>query len=127
MAGTRYSGSAGPWNLSTTRPGSRAIRSCRAEDWRWSVTPYLWAIGSELSTSVDVPGDAALRFSDLIDKLDFAAQVHLEAHRGRHGLLLDVTNLQLSDRINLAFGNQQDLINPHLIIGGPTLGYAFRF
>lgn len=72
----------------------------QAEDWRWSVTPYLWAIGTELKTSVEIPEGGEQRFSDLIDRLDFAAQVHLEGQRGRHGFMLDVTNLQLSDRIN---------------------------
>lgn len=70
------------------------------DDWRWSITPYVWGISANMDTSLDIPeGGVEQRFSDIIDKLDFAAQIHLEGHKGRHGFLLDVTNLQLSDRI----------------------------
>lgn len=71
--------------------------------WEWTVTPYAWAISTELDTSASLPGDGnsgavRLDFSNLLDKLDFAAQLHFEGQRDQLGFLLDVTNLQLSDR-----------------------------
>jgi hypothetical protein len=40
---------------------------------------------------------ADVGFSDLLDKLDFAAQGHFEGRRGKAGFLLDLTYLSLSD------------------------------
>jgi hypothetical protein len=69
-----------------------------ANDWEWSVTPYLWAISTELSTAVDLPPDGQQKFGDILDKLDFAAQVHVEGSGGRWGFLVDATTLHTSDR-----------------------------
>jgi hypothetical protein len=69
-----------------------------ADSWQWSLTPYAWLIGTEFSTTVDIPEDGEQDFEDIGDNLDFAAQLHLEAQRGRLGMLLDLTSLQLSDR-----------------------------
>ena len=70
-----------------------------AEDWEFSVTPYLRAISTELDTLINLPGGGQQDFSDLLDKLDFAAQVNLEAHKGRLGFQINATNLQTSDRV----------------------------
>jgi hypothetical protein len=74
-------------------------RAAENTDWKWSITPYIWA------TSVKV--DAVLRdsqtlstdvsFGDLIDKLDFAAMVHAEGQRGKFGMLFDVVYADLAD------------------------------
>ena len=70
-----------------------------AEDWEFSVTPYLWAISTELDTRINLPGGGQQDFSDILDKLDFAAQVNFEAHKGKLGFLVNATNLQTSDRV----------------------------
>jgi hypothetical protein len=80
-----------------------SITTIHAEDWQWAVTPYAWAISPELNLGVSIPPDnnqpgAEADFSDLLDKLDFAGQIHIEAHKNRYGFMLDLTNLQLSDR-----------------------------
>ena len=69
-----------------------------ADDWRWSLTPYLWAISTDFSTALNLGDGGQQDFSDILGKLDFAAQVHAEAARDRWGFILDVTNLQMSDR-----------------------------
>lgn len=67
--------------------------------WRWSITPYLW--GSDISADIrfrsgqEVGGEA--QFSDILDKLDFALQVHLEGQRGVWGMFVDGTYLTMSD------------------------------
>ncbi|MEE4382597.1 MAG: hypothetical protein V2J02_11415 [Pseudomonadales bacterium] len=72
-----------------------------AEDWNWSLTPYGWAIGAEVDTGARFGGAEPIEqdFSDLVDKLDFAAQLHLEVQKDRIGFLLDVTTLSLSDEV----------------------------
>ena len=72
--------------------------SAQAEDWRWSLTPYIWGISTEFSTAANGPGGGEQDFGDIVDKLDFAAQVHLEGSGARWGFLLDATTLQTSDR-----------------------------
>lgn len=76
-----------------------AIAQTADNDWRWSITPYLW--GSDIKTDIRFPTGQAVgattRFSDLVDKLDFAAQVHAEGQRGQWGLFADATFLSLSD------------------------------
>jgi hypothetical protein len=73
-----------------------ASASAHAE-WNFEITPYLWGIDTELNTNIDdVSGE--LEFNDLIDKLDFAAQVRFEASTDNWGILVDATNLQLSDQ-----------------------------
>lgn len=70
-----------------------------AQDWQWTLTPYLWASASSLDVTVNdepvIGGD--LSFSDLLDKTDFAGQVHFEGQRGKGGFFLDVTFLNLGE------------------------------
>ena len=68
-----------------------------ADDWAWSVTPYVWATRVTMDTGVDQIG-GVVEFDDILDDLDFALQVHVEARKDRFGLLLDFTNLQSSGR-----------------------------
>jgi len=82
---------------------SLSAASAWSEDWEWSLTPYVWGIGSEFDTEVE--GDSGggspsseTQVSDLIDKFDFGFQVHLEGRKDRYGFMVDYTNLQLSDR-----------------------------
>jgi hypothetical protein len=81
-------------------PGSGiAVAQTVENDWRFSITPYLW--GNDIRADVRFPAGQAvsgqLRFDDLLDKLDLAAQVHVEAQRDEWGMFADVTYLSLSD------------------------------
>lgn len=67
-------------------------------DWDWSVTPYGWLPAVTVDTSVPEPSGSEADFGDLLDIIDFAALVHVEAQRDRLGFMGDVVNLQLSDR-----------------------------
>lgn len=65
-----------------------------------SITPYLWGT----NTAVDLSfrgrnvGSDDIIFSDLVDKLDSAFMVHVEAARGQWGRFVDLTYLEISDR-----------------------------
>ncbi len=75
-------------------------QSVLGDDWSWSVTPYAWIIDTRFETAVKAPddGDEESLFGDFSETLDFAAQLHLEGSGERFGALLDITNLQQSDR-----------------------------
>jgi hypothetical protein len=66
--------------------------------WEFNVIPYFWMAG--IGGDMTVKGrDAHLdsSFSDIWDDLDFGAQVHMNARKGKWGVFLDVTYLDLSD------------------------------
>jgi hypothetical protein len=73
-----------------------------ADRWQLSVTPYGWLAGlqgdvkvRDTTVHVDVP------FHDVLDALDFTAMVHIEAQKGRWGLLSDVMYLAVSTEEDL--------------------------
>ncbi len=68
-------------------------------EWRWSITPYVW--GSDINTDVTFPSGegigGSVAFEDILDKLDIAAMLHAEGHRGNWGMFFDVTYTSMSD------------------------------
>jgi hypothetical protein len=84
-----------------------------AENWEWTIAPYLWAsdVGLDLSINdnVDIGGDAA--FKDLLDKVDTVFMGHFEGRNNRWGMYLDTIYLDLSDSKSVSVGP-----------GGPILG-----
>lgn len=76
-----------------------------SDGWHLSVTPYLWMTGIEGDVTVrGNTADVDVGFDDIWDALDFAGQVHIEAQKGRWGLLLDPTFMALSadEELNVA-------------------------
>jgi len=60
--------------------------------WAFSVTPYLWMVGLDGDMTVmGVKSDVDVDFGDILDNLDFAFSVHMEAKRGKWGLFFDPT------------------------------------
>ena len=67
-----------------------------AQDYDWSVTPYLWAAGIDGDVGLGpIETDASVDFSDLVDVLAGAALVHLEAQRDGYGFFGDLVYLSL--------------------------------
>jgi len=69
-----------------------------ADDWKFAVTPYLWAAG--IDGTVKVKGYAAdvnKSFGDIVKDLDFAAMVNLQVRKDRFGAYTDVLFLGISD------------------------------
>lgn len=76
--------------------------SASAQDWHYSLTPYLWATGLDgnqgfLGQTFEV--DAS--FGDLLELVDFAFAAHLEGSNDRWGWFGDVFYSELSDEANL--------------------------
>jgi hypothetical protein len=70
-----------------------------AEAWRWSVTPYLWAtdVGIDVAVHDRALVDTTIPFDDLLEDLDSAALLRVEAMRGEHGMALDLFDVVLRD------------------------------
>jgi hypothetical protein len=70
-----------------------------AEEWRMSVTPYLWAadVGIDVSFADQELVDVTLPFEDLLQDLETVAQVRFEAMHGRHGVAIDLFDVTLAD------------------------------
>lgn len=66
--------------------------------WEFFVEPYFWMAGLDGKTAIK-GAEASINFSfrDIWEELDVGAQVHLEARKGKWGLFLDATYLQLSN------------------------------
>ena len=85
-----------------------------ADDWNWSVTPYLWA--TDVGVDVDFADrelvNVTVPFEDLLEDLDTVTQIRAEAMRGAHGISLDLFNVELADdddRMPLPGGMNGDL------------------
>jgi len=70
-----------------------SIAAAQGQEWRFSVTPYLWAAGlsGETGTLQPLPpANVDLSFSDILDDLRFAGMVAGSAQKGRFGIAGDV-------------------------------------
>ena len=77
--------------------------ACADDGWDWYVAPYLWASGVTTDLHTDFPpinGETETDFSDIVDKLDGAFQIHIEGQGDRFGMFADFTYLGISDDRN---------------------------
>lgn len=75
-----------------------------AEDWQYSITPYLWAPSLDLSLGVG-PNAPVSAGKSLLEVLDGALLVQGEARRGRWSFLGEFNYLNLSDDFGRAPGD----------------------
>jgi hypothetical protein len=70
-----------------------------AGEWKWSVTPYVWGtdVGVDATLGDRRVVEETIPVTDLLEDLDAVAQVHLEAQRGAHGLMVDLFDVRLSE------------------------------
>jgi hypothetical protein len=70
-----------------------------AEEWQWSVTPYVWAtdLGMGLAVADRDIVDAEIAFEDLMEQVEAAAMVRVEGMRGQHGMAFDLFNVVLAE------------------------------
>lgn len=76
-----------------------ASGTAAADEWRWSVTPYVWAtdVGLDLQLSDRQLVDATIPFEDLLEDLELITQVRVDGWQGAHGLHFDLFNVELAD------------------------------
>lgn len=75
------------------------------ENWEFTLTPYIWMVSMKGDMTVKgQTSDVDLSFSDFLDDLKFAAEVHFEATRKkgpRLGFWLDGTYVKLESDANI--------------------------
>lgn len=69
--------------------------------WKWIVAPYAWAVGfdTDLKRRESPAGGSSndTSFSDVVNKLDGAFQMHIEGQTNHWGVFADFTYLGLAD------------------------------
>jgi len=67
--------------------------------WQWHVTPYMWGANTGLDVDLDDRElvDATVPLSTIIDRLDFAFMIDVQARRGRNGFLVDLATFDFND------------------------------
>lgn len=91
-----------------------ACGTAQAAEWRWSVTPYLWAtdVGVDVAVHDRTLVEETIPFGDLLEDLDSAALVRVEAMRGERGIAFDLFDVTLEDdggRVPLPDGSGSEL------------------
>jgi hypothetical protein len=70
-----------------------------ASDWKWSVTPYLWATDVGVDVAIDDRDvvSAEIPIEELVKDVETIAQVRFEGQRGAHGFFGDLFDVTLAD------------------------------
>ena len=69
-----------------------------ADEWEWTLTPYLWAAGIDGQAGVGpVDADISMDFGDIVDVLRGAGMLRLEASNGKHGVFGDLLYMRLKE------------------------------
>jgi hypothetical protein len=105
-----------------------------AGDWKWELSPYIWATDVTLNVSVNDMEVASVEvgFKDLIDKADFGALRHFEGQRGGVGLKLgkDRDDTLWFGYRHLEFDDDDEdagITDTEVVFSGPIFGYTFSF
>jgi hypothetical protein len=78
----------------------------RAQEWEFSLAPYLWGAGLEGTLDAEnVSADVDIPFSDIWDNLDVGVLTRLEARRGRFGVTSNLVYLKLSPEAERPVGS----------------------
>ncbi len=90
-------------------PAAAQDAAAASPRWELSVTPYLWATALKGDVGVGrIDADVDASFDDILDNLNFALMLSLEARKGRFGLLSDTVYANLEDNAATARGSAQD-------------------
>ena len=69
-----------------------------ADQWKVSVAPFIWFIGIEGTANVKGrSADVNMNFSDILDTLDMAGEINIEAGTDRYGVFVQPNYLELSE------------------------------
>jgi hypothetical protein len=70
-----------------------------AEEWNFSVTPYLWAtdVGVDVAVRDRTLVNTTIPFNDLLEDLQSAAILRADAMRGAHGIAIDLFDVTVAD------------------------------
>ena len=99
--------------IATTFCFATSAHAAEGEGWDWMVAPYGWLAGVRTDLSTDVPPSSSSSdsdFTDIVDKIDGAFQVHVEGQGDDFGVFADFTYLGLADEsVHPRFHSASDL------------------
>jgi hypothetical protein len=102
----------------SSAPAQTAKESC----WKYSVTPYFWAIATDGDIGVGpitIPIDQS--FSEAWDRLDFGAMLAFEANKDKWMVFLSASYIDIDDTASTPFGNIRAEVEQ--IIAQAAVGY----
>lgn len=79
--------------------GAVGVSAQSSETWNYQITPYLWGAGQTGTVQYGSglpPVDVNLSFSDILENLDVAGMIILNANKGRFGLTFDYQYVNLN-------------------------------
>ncbi len=78
-------------------PSTTELHRALDSEWHGSIAPYVWmtALDGKV-TARNLEGDVDVPFHEVLDSLDLALMVHVEAQRGATGLMFDALYADLS-------------------------------
>lgn len=95
-----------PAVLAQTVPSDQTVQLADADKWRFSITPYVWAIGvtGSISHNGNAKGTIKLSPGDLLSHLSIAAMVEAEAHKGKYGVFVDAMYAEMGSTRSVVVG-----------------------
>lgn len=86
-----------------TPPASESVNS---DAWRFSITPYIWAMGvtGSISHNGEQKGTVKLSPGDVLSVINMAAMLEMEAHKGQFGVYLDSVYGSMSNTRSVVVG-----------------------
>ncbi len=108
----------------STEPAAPAIES---DKWRFSVTPYVWALGAsgKLSYRGNSTRTVKINPGDVMSHVNFAAMVEAEAHKGNFGVYVDAVYADLSSNKTVVVGREGVSANTSLDVTMVTLAPTY--
>jgi hypothetical protein len=108
-------------------PVSRNPSPAAGDAWRYTVTPYVWMLGIEGKASIKGSKvDVDTSFHDILENLDLAAMVHVEAWNGDWGFSFDPTFGSLSADGKTPAGAEIDVDQDILIADAVALRHLVK-
>jgi hypothetical protein len=78
-----------------------------SSDWQFEITPYLWAtkMDGDVKAGPLPKVHVDMKFSDILDNLDFGFMTAFEARKDRWGILFDGMYMKVSDSVTAGMSN----------------------
>lgn len=98
-----------------------------SEKWRFSITPYVWALGASGKLSYNGASTRTVKINpgDVLSHVNVAAMVEAEAHKGKFGVYVDALYADLSSNKTVVVSRDNVSANTSLDITMVTLAPTY--
>lgn len=116
-----------PCLLAQPVSSSPAVDPVASEKWRFSITPYVWALGASGKLSYKGVSTRTVKINpgEVLSHVNFAAMVEAEAHKGKFGVYVDAMYADLSSNKTVVVGRDNVSANTSLDITMVTLAPTY--